>query len=301
MMRKSGDSLTGRYFTFRLNPVTLREFSDSELKELPEKAIDLIMLKLDSPVYRKEELDALLRFSGFPDPLLTGTPRFHTKWQTSYMDILVREDLRELSQIRELEKAAILMHLLPERISAPLSINSLAGDLECSFATAANYLSVLELGYLIFRIPPYHHSIARSLKKEKKAYFYDWTRVGDHAARFENYVAVELKTWTNLWTDTGSGSFDLFYIRDRDGRETDFLIVRDARPWLLVEVKLSHSKIDYHHKKIETPWEIFPLSRSFWRMMLLKNVRKTFSRCPPHGFLHEKKKVGICNDLNPSF
>jgi predicted AAA+ superfamily ATPase len=72
------------------------------------------------------------------------------------------------------------------------------------------------------------------------------------SARFENYVAVELKVWTDLWTDAGTGEFDLHYIRDRDGRETDFLITKDAVPWLLVEAKLSSSKIDYHHKKNRT-------------------------------------------------
>ena len=87
------------------------------------------------------------------------------------------------------------------------------------------------------------------MKKEKKAYFYDWTRAGSSAGRFENYLAVELKSRINLWEDAGYGTFELNYIRDRDGRETDFLIVRDRKPWLLVEVKLSSSSIDYHHRK----------------------------------------------------
>lgn len=252
MMRKSGDSLAGRYFTFRLNPVILQEFAGSKIMGPPEHASTLIKNRLDSPIYKKDELAALLRFSGFPEPLLAGTARFHTRWRRSYLDTLIREDLRDLTQIRELEKTAVLMHLLPERISAPLSINSLSRDLACSFATTANYLKALELGYLIFRIPPYYKKIARSLKKEQKAYFYDWTRVAKKSARFENYVALELKARTDLWTDTGTGEFDLYYIRDRDGRETDFLISKDSVPWLLVETKISSSKIDYHHKKNRT-------------------------------------------------
>jgi predicted AAA+ superfamily ATPase len=88
------------------------------------------------------------------------------------------------------------MQLLPPRVASPLSINALAEDLNVNYATAANYLSALELGYLIFRISPYHEKIARSLKKGKKAYFYDWTRAGSPASRFENYIAVELKSRT---------------------------------------------------------------------------------------------------------
>jgi predicted AAA+ superfamily ATPase len=154
-----------------------------------------------------------------------------------------------LTELKNLEKTAQLMQLLPPRVASPLSINALAEDLNVSYATAANYLFALELGYLIFRISPYHEKIARSLKKGKKAYFYDWTRAGSPASRFENYIAVELKSRINLWEDAGYGMFELNYIRNRDGRETDFLIVRDQIPWLLVEVKLNHSAIDYHHRK----------------------------------------------------
>ena len=249
MMRRSGDSLAGRYLNFRLNPVTLREFSGSSLPEPPDHADDIIREKLHTPVYKSDELAALLRFSGFPEPLVNGAVRFHIRWQAAYMDALVREDLREITQIKNLEKTASLMHLLPERISSPLSINALAGDLNCSFATAANYLTALELGYLIFRLRPYHDKIARSIRKEQKAYFYDWTWAASEAGKFENYVAVELKSLIDAWEDNGLGAFELFYIRDRDGRETDFLVCRNAIPWLLVEVKLSRSSIAYHHKK----------------------------------------------------
>lgn len=249
MMRKSGDSLAGRYFTFRLNPVTLRELTGKPFQEPPANAGDWIMQKLDHQTYKEKELSALLRFSGFPEPLLSASVRFHKKWRTDYIDRLVREDLRDLTRIQELENIATLMHLLPPRISSPLSINSLTKNIKCSFATVSNYLKAMELGYLIFRILPYSKKISRSLTKENKVYFFDWTRINDPAAQFENYMAVELKTLLELWTDAGIGNFDLHFIRDRDGRETDFLILRDKVPWLMVESKFSRSTIDYHHRK----------------------------------------------------
>jgi predicted AAA+ superfamily ATPase len=89
----------------------------------------------------------------------------------------------------------------------------------------------------------------RSIRKEKKAYFYDWTRAANEAGIFKNYVAVELKSLIDAWEDNGFGLLKLFYVRDRDGRETDFLIVKDNNPWLLVEAKLSRTSIDFHHKK----------------------------------------------------
>jgi uncharacterized protein YgbK (DUF1537 family) len=39
------------------------------------------------------------------------------------------------------------------------------------------------------------------------------------------------------WTDLGFADFELRYLRDKAKREVDFVVVRDRRPWFLVEVK----------------------------------------------------------------
>jgi predicted AAA+ superfamily ATPase len=143
----------------------------------------------------------------------------------------------------------MLMKLLPERICSPLSINAIAGDLKTSFATASGYIALLELGYVLFRVRPYAKKIARGLTKETKAYFYDWTRIDDDARRFENYAAVELRSLTDLWTDWGAGIYDLRYMKTRDGKETDFLVLKNEKPWLLAEIKTSRVGIESHHLK----------------------------------------------------
>jgi uncharacterized protein len=249
MMRKSGDSLAGRYFTFRLNPVTLAEVLGKAFQPPAETAEEWINKRLDNVNYHEREISDLLEFSGFPEPMLSGSKRFHNKWRDDYVDRLVREDIRDLTKIRELENIAILVQILPSKVSSPLSINSLTKDIKCSFATVSNYLKTLELAYLVFRIPPYTKKIARSLTKENKLYFFDWTRISSSARRFENYIAVELKTLLESWVDAGFGNYELNFIRDRDGKETDFLIVKESQPWMMIEVKTANSTIEYHHLK----------------------------------------------------
>lgn len=248
--RRSGDSLAGRYFLFHVHPLSLSEVvGKKDARLLPEKALDYVTAKLDTAEYFEDELAALLEYSGFPEPFLAASSRFHTRWQIDYVDRVIREDLRDLSRVRELENISLTMKLLPGRICSPLSINALAEDLKTSHATMAGYLQLMELGYLIFRVRPYEKKMARSLTKETKAYFYDWTRAADPAGCFENFVAVELRSLTDLWTDGGYGPFELRYIRTKDGKETDFLILKKDKPWLLLEVKSSRSGIEFHHLK----------------------------------------------------
>jgi predicted AAA+ superfamily ATPase len=250
MFRRSGDSLAGRYFLFHVNPLSLREVLGGSMPtDPPQSAIKFIEERLENVSYHEEELTALLAFSGFPEPFIAATSRFHARWQADYFDRVIREDLRDLSHIRELENVSMLMKLLPERICSPLSINALAGDLKTSFSTASGYISLLELGYVLFRVRPYAKKIARGLTKETKAYFYDWTRIDDDARRFENYAAVELRSLTDLWTDWGAGVYDLRYMKTRDGKETDFLVLKNEKPWLLAEIKTSRAGIESHHLK----------------------------------------------------
>jgi hypothetical protein len=67
--------------------------------------------------------------------------------------------------------------------------------------------------------------------------------VADDGARAETLVACHLLKAVDTWTDLGIADFELRYLRDKAKREVDFLVVRDRKPWLLVEVKLSDTRL----------------------------------------------------------
>jgi len=135
----------------------------------PESAEEWVNERLDKFDYCEAELSSLLRFSGFPEALLSGSKRFHNKWRDDYIDRFIRENIRDLTNIRELENVAVLTQFLPSKVSSPLSINSLTKDIKCSFATVSNYLSTLELGYMVFRTLPFIKKKNRTFtnKREK--------------------------------------------------------------------------------------------------------------------------------------
>jgi len=62
-------------------------------------------------------------------------------------------------------------------------------------------------------------------------------------------VAAHLLKACHYWTDSGEGDFRLNYLRDKEGREIDFLITRDAKPWLAVECKLSDATPSPHWRR----------------------------------------------------
>jgi uncharacterized protein len=251
LFRRSGDSLAGRYFLFKLMPLSLSEIAHKNLKtvDFTAEPMDFIDKKLSSSLYEQDLMKGLLEYSGFPEPLTSSNKRFYQKWHNDYIDRLINEDIRDLTMIRELEHIATLLSLLPVRIGNPLSVNSLREDMYVSYNAVKNYIKALELSYILFSIKPYSKKIARTIKKESKYYYFDYTWVTDEAARFENYIAVELKTLIEYWNGRGDGNFELYYLRNREGKESDFLILADGKPWMIFEAKLNDEPVASHHIK----------------------------------------------------
>jgi len=247
--RRSGDSLAGRYFLFRLDPLTLSEVAGSRLAEPgpTENAREFMEKKAAFVRYEEEALSQLLNYSGFPEPFLKADAPFYRRWQRDMVDRLTREDVRDLTRILDVEHVATLVQILPDRVGSPLSLNALREDIGIGYSAVRSAVSALQLTYAFFLISPYSRNIVRSIKKEKKGYFFDWGRCADQAKRFENYVACELKALTDLWHDQGIGDFSLMYVRSRDGKETDFLVTRNNEPWCLFEAKIEDGAIPRHH------------------------------------------------------
>lgn len=251
LFRRSGDSLIGRYFLFHLYPFSLSELNERPiLKESKLDALSFIESRLSSKANLKSSklhLEGLLNNSGFPEPFLKASSSFHNIWQKNYLEKLIYEDIKDISQIKDLDSIALLVKLLPETVGSPLSINALKEDLELNHETVKTYIKYLNLLYLTFQIKPYFKRQRYSVKKEQKLYFHDWTRIKDPAHRFENFIACELLSLISLWEDAGLGAAELCYLRQKNKSETDFLILREEKPWLMIEAKLANTEIESHH------------------------------------------------------
>lgn len=236
---KGSDSLLGRHLSFRLHPFSLREMETPEVLYPDDAVAKLFSRVVRRNKNREDNVAALMAYGPFPEPLLAQDARKARIWRRNHEQLIVREDLRDLSRLPELGRIEMLNALLPERIGSLFSYASVGRDLEASIPTVKRWIGYLKALYYLFEIKPYHKGIRRSLRREGKIYLWNYGAVRDEAARFENMVACHLLKVCHFWSDTGEGDFDLYYLRNKEKQEIDFLIVRDGVPWLPVEVKLS--------------------------------------------------------------
>jgi predicted AAA+ superfamily ATPase len=232
--RRGGDSLFGRYELLRLHPISIGEVSHGTLSPPPSDWLIPGEIQVNLGAW-----DRLQNFGGFPEPYFTADHRQHSRWSLRRRELLIKEDLRDVSDIKLVELVEHLYLLLPERVGGPLSINSLKEELQVAFNSVASWIEILERLYICFRISPFHRKLARSLKKERKLYLWDWSQVKEHGARFENIVASHLLKSTHAWTDMGFGEYQLHYWRNKEKEEVDFIITKDREPIVAIECKYS--------------------------------------------------------------
>lgn len=222
--RQAGESLAGRYFTWHLHPFTVSELVEFG-KIAPEQAMEL-----------------LLEHGGFPEPLLAENARDAYRWRQLYLEGLIRDDILEFSRIAEVRAMRYFVDMLRERVGSPVSLASIARDLQLSPTTLTRYLEILESLHIVFVVRPFARNIARALLKEPKVYFYDTGLVKNDdgardGARFENACAAMLYRHVQFLQDCEGRDMRLHYIRDKEGHEIDFVVCESDTPLQFIECK----------------------------------------------------------------
>lgn len=236
--RRGGDSLMGRYHYWRLHPFTLDEIPPGMTPE--------------------DAYGRLMTVGGFPEPFLDGDEREARRWRKERFDRVLREDIRDLEPIRNIQLLALFVDALRHRVGGMITLSNLAGEIEVSPKTAKAWLELLERMYLVFAVRPYSRSLPRAILKPPKVFFFDNADViGDEGARFENMVATHLLKRLHYLEDREGHRCELQYLRDKEGREIDFVILKDGAVQELIEVKYSEEKISrslrYYVERLRPP------------------------------------------------
>ena len=231
--RHANDSLMGRYFLYRVHPLSVGELAH------PQEQYDLLY----NPYDIGQQYEDLQNFGGYPDPFLKQDKKYHKRWGQLRHEQLFHEDLVDLTNIQERKSLELLALFLKHQVGGIVNKSSLGQKIQVTHQTIGRWISALEYLYYCFSVPPWSNNIPRSLIKEPKLYLWDWSLIDDTGQRFENFIASHLLKAAQYWTDRGDGSFRLYFIRDKDQQEIDFLITKDDKPWILVEAKESDTRL----------------------------------------------------------
>lgn len=241
--RRGGESMLGRFHHWRLHPFCLAE--------LP-KGITL-----------EEGMKRLMEFGGFPEPFLEANPIESKRWRRERLELVIRQDVRDLENIKDITLLTLLVELLRDRVSGPTVYSNLAEDLDVAPKTVKHWIEILEKMYLLFRVLPLSKNLPRAIKKTPKIYFYDIadvTEKDDPGPRFENLVACHLLKRIQFLEDSTGDRYQLSYLQDKEDHEVDFVILKNQKPLCLVESKWSDptpdSSLVYYREKLKIPHAI---------------------------------------------
>ena len=252
--KKGGDSLLGRYRSYRLHSLSLNELKQRKMEFKPPR--ELVFTNSDKDT--ENIFKALFKFGGFPDVFLKQSERELRRWHNEKIDRLIKEDIRDVENVREISSLQVLSELLPEKVGSLFSLNSLCEDLGVTHKTISSWIEIFERFYYHFRTYPFQSTLIKSLRKEPKLYLWDWSELKDESARLENLVASHLLKFCHFLFDMGGYRARLSYLRDKEQREVDFIVSVDNKPWFCVEVKNSFKDVPtplrYFSKRLKIPF-----------------------------------------------
>lgn len=243
LMQGVSESLAGRASYLTLWPMTRREQLGSgrggvwgELLETPEgKWGDLFASEKEQP----QDWRPLARRGGFPTPALhLDTDRERSIWFDGYVRTYLERDLQTLSSIQGLPEFRRLMQAACHRLGQLLNQTELGRDVALPQPTVRRYLNLLEISYLMVRLPAYAVNRTKRLIKTPKLYWGD-TGVALHlsggepdGAHLENLILQDILAWRDARLDRS----EVFYWRTATGEEVDF-VIESAGRLLPIEVK----------------------------------------------------------------
>lgn len=234
--QSGGDSLMGRYFQYNIHPLSVSELISIGREKINNCFLEPYELKFNS-FYN------LYKYGGFPDPYYNKNDQFFNMWNSTRFKQLIYEEIMSIANLQDVYLLETLAEILKSQSGQMLNRSNIAKKIGITSQTVSRWISILDRFYYCFTIRPWFKNVARSITKDPKVYLWDWSLVADEGARVENFIASHLLKFVNFYSDIGHGKFGLYYLRDIDKKEADFLIVKDDKPFLIVEAKMSNTSL----------------------------------------------------------
>jgi predicted AAA+ superfamily ATPase len=245
-MTQVKDSLAGRAEYLRLHPFSQGELLGHRESFVLGLADGRFPHVTDAPAGRRAHAEILVR-GGYPE--VQGRPsNRRPRFFESYVEGILERDLASLADVADHAVVARLLRAVGATSAAELNVDRLSSSLGTPATTIRRHLDLLEMLFLVRRLPAWSNNLlARSIKRPKVhvadtgllAYLVgaDERRIEtdlDLGGMFyETFVAMELHRQIS-WLDDRP---QLFHYRDREGREVDIVIEHRDGSVSAIEVK----------------------------------------------------------------
>jgi hypothetical protein len=251
------DTLAGRVAIFELSPLSNVEINGSNslfVESIFEDSFSPVQNNMDETALFQRMLDGM-----YPDMVNMSEQKMKYLWLSSYISTYIERDIRDIENIRNIDKFARLIHLLASRSANVINKADLSNASGLDTKTLDSHLGLLELVYQIKRVRPYYANIGKRFVKSEKMFFTDAGvlnfllgiqsidgLLASHflGAIFETFVFNELYKQTSFLLDRTQ----IYYYRTLDKKEIDFIIERNGK-LVAIEVKFAKSitKSDFRH------------------------------------------------------
>lgn len=186
-----------------------------------------------------------VKYGGYPKIVLTPEVEMKSKYINQIIDTYIKKDIRDLAEIKEIDKFNKLIEVLASQSGKLLNVTELSNTVNLSKLTVEKYLFLLEETYIIKLIRPFSKNKRKELFKTPKVFFFDtgllnilWLK------EFPKEILGNIFE-TSIFSELVKkyGTDDVYFWRTSDKKEIDF-ILKDKNIPIPIEVKLSFAKIN---------------------------------------------------------
>jgi uncharacterized protein len=255
------DTLAGRIALLELLPLSFQEIKGGKINLL-DSLFNTELESFSGDVHSAEETISKVISGGYPEIQKINSARSRYQWFSSYIQTYIQRDIRDLSDLRHIDKFIKMYRLLASRSGNLLNKADIARDAAINIKTFDNYLELLKLVYQVDLLPAYSANIDKRLVKASKLFFTDSGLLAHllninsekeffaspyRGGLFETFIYAELLKLAKY----DEQQTRLYYLRTADNQEVDFIIERGSEI-VALEVKLSGTvhKADFRHLKM---------------------------------------------------
>ncbi len=234
LMKHVSESLAGRVKILRLESLSANELNKSNVLQNPT--------------------DMLWR-GGFPEIWAEGLDA--SEYFDDYIQTYLERDLKQILNVSNLRDFRRFLSFLAVRVGQLINFSDLAKDTGVAPNTIKAWVNTLEVSGLIYLLPPYYNNLGKRLIKAPKVYFCDNGLMTallniDSAGALEG-SPLRGSIWENfVFTEMIKNGYapgkNLFFYRDQNGVEIDFVIEKSGRT-NLIEAKYTerpdHKKLNF--------------------------------------------------------